>query len=58
MAVTLKVTLSAGTPRRGLWCERCSLPSVVEVDLWMLTSAGMRLVGTHRKCVEVAHGRR
>lgn len=52
------VVLTPGTPRHGLWCPRCALPSAVEVDVWMLTRQGLRLMCTVRRCVEADHGDR
>lgn len=51
------VHLEPGIPRTGLWCARCRLPSVVEVNLygWTRTSWSMGLMGRARWCTECGH---
>ncbi|GIH91956.1 hypothetical protein Psi01_25860 [Planobispora siamensis] len=45
-----------GTPRTGLWCERCALPSAVEVDVYFIVGSGEPMVaGTHSTCPGCSH---
>lgn len=49
------IQVEAGRPVLGLWCDTCLLPSVVEVPLLHLTSTGVGLIGTVRKCMQDGH---
>ena len=46
----LFIHLTPGTPRGGLWCPTCNLPSGIEIPLYTLTETGVRLMATFRKC--------
>lgn len=48
------VTLIPGVPKTGLWCERCALPSRIEIPLHMLSSHGVSELTTVVYCDE--HG--
>lgn len=52
------VVVVPGTPRAGIWCQSCALPSVVEVDVWALMPSGLRKLGTVTRCAEADHGDR
>lgn len=48
---TLTLHVATGEPRLGLWCDRCLLPSVIEVDAhFMCAEHGSHKVGTYRQC--------
>jgi hypothetical protein len=46
------IHLVPGTPRTGLWCPTCLLPSGVEVPLHFLTDTGCLAAGTVRECFD------
>lgn len=46
------VYLALGTPRTGLWCPTCSLPSGVEWPVVALRPDGVAPVAFWRQCVE------
>lgn len=50
MNAALLIRLDPGTPRVGLWCPDCLLPSRVEVPLYRLTPDGVVRVGTVSFC--------
>ena len=51
----ITVTLATGEPKTGLWCDRCALPSRIDVPLYVLSSHG---VGEPRMVVYCTeHGR-
>ncbi len=50
--MTLTLHVASGPIRTGLWCERCLLPSVVEVDLFWLRTTGVTRLGTYRECLD------
>jgi len=47
----LTIRVVPGTPRTGLWCESCLLPSRVELDLWWLRADGLRLIAIATACI-------
>lgn len=51
---TVLVHLVPGTPRPGLWCDVCALPSKFEVDVYGLSdhSTGPLVLGTWAMCTE------
>lgn len=51
---TVTITLIPGEPVIGLWCERCALPSRIEVPLHMLTRHGVSSLKKVVYCTE--HG--
>jgi hypothetical protein len=51
---TVTITLIPGEPATGLWCDRCALPSRIEVPLYMATSRGVSTLRTVAYCAE--HG--
>lgn len=46
------IYLEVGTPRYGLWCNDCMLPSAAEADVWSLRPAGLLRVCTRRCCLQ------
>jgi hypothetical protein len=52
MARAVTVTVEAGTPRVGLWCDRCLLPSAVEIDYWAFSGSRILALGVKRLCKE------
>lgn len=46
------IHLAPGTPERGLWCDRCQLPSVIRVPVNGMTTDGVTLIGEALYCVE------
>ncbi|MFF2026575.1 hypothetical protein ACFVUR_19270 [Stenotrophomonas bentonitica] len=46
------ITIDAGTPITGGWCEHCGLPSVATIPATTMDSDGVRLVGYATVCVE------
>jgi hypothetical protein len=53
MAVTVRLTLQLvlGDPITGLWCDHCSLPSVVEVPIHTLSQLGVSSGSTVTQCL-------
>lgn len=53
-SATVRLTFfGLGTPRTGLWCSRCLLPSGYEVDLYFLVNgAGPRVLQTAEACAD------
>lgn len=49
---TVVIVLEAGTPRFGIWCRACMLPSGAEVDIWSLRPTGLVRMGTARRCLD------
>lgn len=47
-AVVIHIT--PGTPRFGLWCPACLLPSGYEVPMHTLTRSGVGTLGVIRRC--------
>lgn len=42
-----------GEPRLGIWCERCALPSAIEVEVYLLTAGpSISTLGTLVFCTE------
>lgn len=54
----VSIVVAVGTPRTGLWCSTCALPAAIEMDVWVLTRAGLRLLGVQTLCAEANHGAR
>jgi hypothetical protein len=50
MAHTVAIRIDPGTPRTGLWCEHCQLPSAMEADVLHLRRDGVSVLGTYRGC--------
>jgi hypothetical protein len=50
MSVTTRLT--PGTPKTGLWCNTCLLPSRVEVSIYVLGEAGPFVIATLNRCDE------
>jgi len=52
MARTVKVivTLTPGTPRLHLWCDRCMTSARFEVDVYTLTDEGPHRLATINRC--------
>lgn len=50
------VYLEAGTPRYGLWCNDCRLPSAAEVDIWSLRPTCLIRLATQRRCLDCGSG--
>lgn len=46
----LVVEITAGDIRYGVWCERCALPSRVEVDMLWIRPSGVTLLATAGAC--------
>ncbi|BBU22165.1 hypothetical protein [Mycobacterium xenopi] len=46
------IVLEPGTPRTGLWCPKCMLPSGYEVALYGLFESGPRTVAWARRCYD------
>jgi hypothetical protein len=45
---SIEITLSVREV--GLWCDRCALPSKVDVGMYRLREDGVALVGSFVKC--------
>lgn len=41
-----------GTPRLGIWCDKCLLSSRFEFDVFLLDDDGMSFSGTYSGCTE------
>jgi hypothetical protein len=48
--------LAVSAMRTGLWCERCALPSRVEVDALWLRESGVTVLGTFTTCTDCGDG--
>lgn len=44
------VTVDAGTPECGLWCEVCQLPSGIRVPLSVTDDSGVQSIGEAFLC--------
>jgi len=50
MARVVSLTITAGTPRLHLWCDRCMTSARFEVDFYTLTDDGPHRLGTVNRC--------
>ena len=46
----IELPLQGVVREHGLWCPRCALPSGVVVDVFGLTTTGVREMGTVKAC--------
>jgi hypothetical protein len=46
----LRVQLTPGTPKTGLWCPTCLLPSRSEVPIYVLGENGPSVIATANHC--------
>lgn len=44
------VHITSGTPRWGIWCDRCLTSAGVEIDMFHITASGVSLLATVRRC--------
>lgn len=49
-AATVTVHVTAGDPEPGYWCDRCLLPSAVELPIHGLHEHGVMELGRLRAC--------
>lgn len=52
MAAVVVVDIVPGTPTVGLWCDRCQLPSGVEVPVHALSASGVGQIAVMRHCTD------
>lgn len=43
--------IEAGNPIVGLWCDECSLPSLIECPVYSVDTEGVGRVGTAHACL-------
>ena len=48
----IRINLTAGTPRVGLWCDTCALPSRYSIPVHVMSLDGPRQIGSVAKCGE------
>lgn len=48
--MTMVIVLASGTPRTGLWCPKCLLPSGYDVVVYGLFESGPQPMGRIREC--------
>lgn len=56
MAHVVVGSITHGTPRVGIWCDHCALPSVLEFDLLIVNDDGVSPIGVYRFCPDCGDG--